>query len=353
MDNPEIPEADRSRNPDQLTGWKEIAGYLGKAVRTVQRWERQAGLPVHRVQRLGDVVYAFRSELDRWRDTSQGSELLQLPPEVPHGEQYDSTRDIAPSRQPVNSLRLILAAGTVIVVVAVLTAYGLYRTRTVFELLSDPITAQAQGKTFLMTVKGFPPTGTVVRWTRLPNGREEAMLPPLAPDQHGEIKWALSTDCQTETGTHALWMIDERSGRRSKVAFVVVLPNPDCDRPLPDLAARVIGLDPVSVRRGERVTVRFTLWNMGNASAVPTLTRVRISTHSTRTAVSDASLGDVRTPALAIGESVTQIGTFTIPADTAAGVYYLWVIADNGSATTEPDSFNNFARSQAFVVTNK
>ena len=29
-----------------LNGWKEIANYLGKGVRTVQRYEREFGLPV-------------------------------------------------------------------------------------------------------------------------------------------------------------------------------------------------------------------------------------------------------------------------------------------------------------------
>jgi hypothetical protein len=29
-----------------LNGWKEIAGFFGRGVRTVQRWEQQLGLPV-------------------------------------------------------------------------------------------------------------------------------------------------------------------------------------------------------------------------------------------------------------------------------------------------------------------
>jgi hypothetical protein len=236
-----------------------------------------------------------------------------------------------------------------VIALAVLVVFGLRRNFTAIELVADPAAAQLQGKTFVLRVAGFSASGELVRWTRLPNGREEAMLPPLRPDQHGEIKWALSTDCRTETGTHEIWMVDD-SGRRSARASVVVLPNPDCAKPLPDLAARVVGLDPVSVHAGEQITVRFTLWNMGNAAAVQTQARVRISTHSTRTAVSDPSLGDVGAPAVAVGESVTLSQAFTIPTDTPPGVYYVWVIADNGSATIEPDSFNNFARSQAFVV---
>jgi len=53
--------------PERLDSWKEIAGYLNRGVRTVQRWEREEGLPVRRLQhdKLGSV-YAFRQELDAW-----------------------------------------------------------------------------------------------------------------------------------------------------------------------------------------------------------------------------------------------------------------------------------------------
>ncbi len=50
-----------------LGSWKEIAAYLGKGVRTVQRWEQQFGLPVRRPNgRSEGIVYATREELDRW-----------------------------------------------------------------------------------------------------------------------------------------------------------------------------------------------------------------------------------------------------------------------------------------------
>jgi len=55
---------------DRLGSWKEIAGYLGRDVTTVQRWEKREGMPVHRHlhDRLGSI-YAFRSELDAWAST--------------------------------------------------------------------------------------------------------------------------------------------------------------------------------------------------------------------------------------------------------------------------------------------
>ncbi len=51
----------------RLDSWKEIAAYLKRDVRTVQRWESTEGLPAHRhVHQLRSSVYAFAGELDRW-----------------------------------------------------------------------------------------------------------------------------------------------------------------------------------------------------------------------------------------------------------------------------------------------
>jgi TolB-like protein/Flp pilus assembly protein TadD len=54
--------------PDKkLDSWGEIASYLGREVRTVQRWERTEGLPVHRHEhKKKSTVYAFAGELDEW-----------------------------------------------------------------------------------------------------------------------------------------------------------------------------------------------------------------------------------------------------------------------------------------------
>ena len=55
---------------DRLESWKEIAVYLSRDERTVRRWEKQEGLPVHRhVHQKQASVYAYRSELDSWLQT--------------------------------------------------------------------------------------------------------------------------------------------------------------------------------------------------------------------------------------------------------------------------------------------
>src|SRR3989442_4777544 len=55
MSIPDIPASGATPGPrgptslgKKLDSWGEIASYLGREVRTVQRWERTEGLPVHR-----------------------------------------------------------------------------------------------------------------------------------------------------------------------------------------------------------------------------------------------------------------------------------------------------------------
>lgn len=50
-----------------LSSWKDIAAHLGKSVRTVQRWEIELGLPIHRPnQRQQRIILAYPDELKRW-----------------------------------------------------------------------------------------------------------------------------------------------------------------------------------------------------------------------------------------------------------------------------------------------
>ncbi len=52
----------------RLDSWKEIADYLGRDVRTVIRWEKERGLPVHRLPGgTRQPVFATTRELDAWK----------------------------------------------------------------------------------------------------------------------------------------------------------------------------------------------------------------------------------------------------------------------------------------------
>jgi tetratricopeptide (TPR) repeat protein len=50
-----------------LDSWKEIAAHLRRDIRTCQRWEREMGLPVHRLDGSPKArVFAYSGQLDRW-----------------------------------------------------------------------------------------------------------------------------------------------------------------------------------------------------------------------------------------------------------------------------------------------
>ncbi len=71
-----------NRALEQLNGWKEIACYLNRSVRCVQRWERNENLPVRRHgHRRGVSVYSFREELSAWwENEGAGSEQFGIEP---------------------------------------------------------------------------------------------------------------------------------------------------------------------------------------------------------------------------------------------------------------------------------
>src|SRR5690348_5090009 len=54
-----------------LSGWKEIAAYLNRGVRTVQRWELSYGMPVRRQKADARSVFAFADEIDAWLERTK------------------------------------------------------------------------------------------------------------------------------------------------------------------------------------------------------------------------------------------------------------------------------------------
>jgi adenylate cyclase len=85
--NPRLPTSSTLRTDSAagagtaLRGWKQIAAYMHRDVRTVQRWERTEQLPVHRQMhvKLG-TVHAVRAELDEWRAARSSPRTGMKPP---------------------------------------------------------------------------------------------------------------------------------------------------------------------------------------------------------------------------------------------------------------------------------
>ena len=70
----------QDRLDDQaLTSWKDIAHYLDRGIRTVQRWEVELGLPVRRStgKKRGGVM-ALRPEIDDWLKACPISERARI-----------------------------------------------------------------------------------------------------------------------------------------------------------------------------------------------------------------------------------------------------------------------------------
>jgi non-specific serine/threonine protein kinase len=81
---------------DRLDSWKQIAAYLKRGVRTVRRWEREEGLPVHRhIHRVLGSVYAFRSELDTWQLRDRDRPLVREPSKAESADDTAKVRSIA------------------------------------------------------------------------------------------------------------------------------------------------------------------------------------------------------------------------------------------------------------------
>jgi hypothetical protein len=58
--------ADKTLNKKRLDSWKAIAEFLGRSLRTVQRWHELNGLPVHHYGGHKGSVFAYEEEIDRW-----------------------------------------------------------------------------------------------------------------------------------------------------------------------------------------------------------------------------------------------------------------------------------------------
>jgi hypothetical protein len=89
-----------------LSGWKEIANYLGRGVRTVQRYEREFGLPVRRpAGKPRGSVLAVRAEVDGWLQASPIHEAFVLQCGTWETAYSSSMREIKEQLARMNRLR--------------------------------------------------------------------------------------------------------------------------------------------------------------------------------------------------------------------------------------------------------
>lgn len=132
----------------RLHGWKEIAAYLGRSVRTVQRWEHESGLPMHRSGREGEVIWADTAELDAW--------LKAAPSDVDANPQATSPEPTKAAAHRLVRLPALAAAG---LVVLILVSWALMPRRATAPV--NPVGL----RTSLGTLEALSSTGQVL-WSR-------------------------------------------------------------------------------------------------------------------------------------------------------------------------------------------
>lgn len=111
-----------------LTTWKQIAAFFDRDVRTVQRWEKEEGLPVHRhLHHSKSSVYAYPEELQTWW-RERGARLA--------AEAATASAPAVPSRRRIWATTAISAA----ILAAAMACIGLHR--------SSPRAAAAKGPGF-------------------------------------------------------------------------------------------------------------------------------------------------------------------------------------------------------------
>jgi len=127
MDEPSLDKS-LSENPSErrLDSWKEIALYLHRDVTTVQRWEKQEGMPVHRhLHHKRGSVYALSSELDGWR---QGRKL-RLDEDQEPALQTPAAADDRQTTVPRRRRWLVLSSAAAVLAALATLAYVATRVR--------------------------------------------------------------------------------------------------------------------------------------------------------------------------------------------------------------------------------
>lgn len=129
-----------AKNEDRLDTWKEIAEYLNKDVRTVIRWEKERGLPVHRAPGVKrSAVYAWPSEIDLWL---AGAAKAQFEGSGPAALTVSAAPVPVVSRSQ-KSWAMIGATVSVVVLVAGLSAFRLSQER---PRLGEPVQITNDGR---------------------------------------------------------------------------------------------------------------------------------------------------------------------------------------------------------------
>jgi Tol biopolymer transport system component len=127
----------------RLDSWKEIAAHLNRDVRTVQRWEKVAALPVRRLQKPGlRAVFAYTADLDEWL-RHQDLQAVEAAADTTRTEAVtDEPAETAAMLRPRSRARLLYAVVAVMLVVTAVITFWPRRAPPLVLAGARPLTSE-------------------------------------------------------------------------------------------------------------------------------------------------------------------------------------------------------------------
>ncbi|MGD0192964.1 MAG: hypothetical protein ABSD74_19675, partial [Rhizomicrobium sp.] len=136
----------------RLQSWKEIAAFFNSDERTVRRWEKDRGLPIHRVPGgAGTKVFAYTDELTQWLERPKAETGSALDRGAVSAEPSPEPAAARWARDHFPILKALAARRGVLIVLCVLVLAG---TAAAVRLL--PVTGASQQRPVMRAIAVLP-----------------------------------------------------------------------------------------------------------------------------------------------------------------------------------------------------
>jgi hypothetical protein len=160
--------------------------------------------------------------------------------------------------------------------------------------------------------------------------------PEIGPEAAVQQTNIVTIPLNAPLGTNYFWVVADdvaastlnQSSREDDVArsgpLTIVT-----ELPRPNLVPLNVTLSVAAAPPGGQVTVAWTMTNSGNANCPASTTGLHLGSSASAPPASDSLNLKIATPGIDAHSSLSQSYAVTLPASTAPGIYFLWVVADN------------------------